>query len=546
MARPFLAGVRWPLVPFLAALALAACGSDSSGPGKPRYAVGGTLAGLLAGKSVALENNGADGTTLSGNGPFTFAATLKDGTGYDVRVATQPAGMFCGVTNGSGTLAGADVTDVAVDCAAVTTALDTTFGAGHDGLAFFDRGDNLDDSGNEVALDGTGRIVVVGHSRNAATGALELALWRLTAAGALDGGFGTGGQAFHPGEVVADTLLPEVVGTSVVIDGSGRIVAAGYDIDAHGIWGVAVWRFLADGTPDNSFGTNGLARLTSPQAGGVGVALDGSGRIVVSGFAWNGFDWDAAVWRFTTAGIPDSSFDGDGLVTANYSAGSGVATGEDIGVGIAVDGSDRIVMAGYSSNAAGNQDMTVWRFNTDGSPDNGFNGTGRMTHDNAAGGGGNDVGRTVAFHNGAILVSGWSPSTAGGDDAAVWRITSTGSLDLTFNGTGYATVGGSAGGNGTDTGRDVIVDGAGRVYLVGESANGAGNQDMVIWRFTSGGILDGLFNGSGVLVHGQAAGGSGNDGARGVVLDGSGRLVVAGRSVSGAGTQDVTVWRVEP
>ncbi|MBK6780836.1 MAG: hypothetical protein IPG75_14880 [Gemmatimonadetes bacterium] len=89
-----------------------------------------------------------------------------------------------------------------------------------------------------MALDGGGRLVVVGHSRNAATGALELALWRLTTAGALDGGFGSGGQAFHPGEIVADTLLPEVVGTSVAIDGSGRIVAAGYDIDAtaSGAW----------------------------------------------------------------------------------------------------------------------------------------------------------------------------------------------------------------------------------------------------------------------------------------------------------------------
>ncbi|MBK6780875.1 MAG: hypothetical protein IPG75_15120 [Gemmatimonadetes bacterium] len=229
------------------------------------------------------------------------------------------------MTNGGGTVAGADVTDVAVDCAAVTTALDTTFGAGHDGLAFFDRGDNLDDSGNEVALDGSGRLVVVGHSRNAATGALELALWRLTTAGALDGGFGSGGQAFHPGEIVADTLLPEVVGTSVAIDGSGRIVAGvRHRRPRHlGRGGVALppgqrharqhLRHRRPGAPDEPAGRRG------------GVALDGSGRIVVSGFAWNGFDWDAAVWRFTAAGIPDSSFDGDGLVTANYSAGSGAS-----------------------------------------------------------------------------------------------------------------------------------------------------------------------------------------------------------------------------
>ena len=49
MVRTLRAGVRRPLAPFIVALVLAACGSDDTGPGKPRYAIGGTLAGLLAG-----------------------------------------------------------------------------------------------------------------------------------------------------------------------------------------------------------------------------------------------------------------------------------------------------------------------------------------------------------------------------------------------------------------------------------------------------------------------------------------------------------------
>jgi uncharacterized delta-60 repeat protein len=291
-----------------------------------------------------------------------------------------------------------------------------------------------------------------------------------------------------------------------------------------------------------------LVRVTSPQSGGVGVALDGTGKILVSGFGWNGFDWDAVLWRFNTDGSPDSTFNGIGYAMQNHSAGSGAATGEDIGVGVAVDGSGRIVMAGYSSNAAGNQDMTVWRFNDNGTPDAGFNGSGVFRHDNAAGGSGNDVGRTIAFDaSGRIVVVGWSPSATGGDDAAVWRLTSSGALDPGFNGTGYNTQGGTAGGNGVDTGRDVVIDAAGRIVMVGESANANGDQDMVVWRFGSDGTPDGSFGGTGALVHGGAAGGSnGNDGARGVVIDGGDRIVIAGRSVSGAGTQDVTAWRVVP
>jgi uncharacterized delta-60 repeat protein len=536
------------LVVVLGTFATAACGSDSTAPPGAKFTLGGTLTGLTAGKSLVLQNNGGDNRSLTADGAFTFATSLSGQADYAVTVSTQPSGMFCGVANGGGTIAAADVTNVAVDCADITTTLDPTFGAGNAGFATFDRGSSLTDSGNEVALDGSGRLVVVGHSLNSATGALEMALWRVDTTGTLDGGFGSGGQVFHPGEIVADTLIPEVIGTGVAVDGSGRVVVAGYQIDASGIWGVAVWRFTSNGTPDATFGNGGLVRTTSPQSGGVAVALDGSQKILVSGFAWNGTDWDAAVWRFNTDGSPDSTFNGIGYVSQNYSALSGGTAGEDIGVGVSVDGSGRIVMAGYSGNAAGNQDMTVWRFTSGGLLDNGFNGTGVFRHDNAAGGSGNDVGRTVAFDaSGRIVVVGWSPSPSGGDDTAVWRLTTTGALDLTFNGTGYNTQGGTAGGNGVDTGRDVVIDPNGRVVIVGESANAAGDQDMVVWRFGSDGRLDGAFGGTGFLLHGGAAGGTGgNDGARGIVIDGSDRIVVAGRSVSGAGTQDMTVWRVVP
>jgi hypothetical protein len=88
------------------------------------FTVGGTLSGLAAGATVVLQNNGADDLTLSADGPFTFSAPLADGTDYAVTVLTQPDGpdQTCTVSNGSGTLAGADVVDVAVVCTDVVTA----------------------------------------------------------------------------------------------------------------------------------------------------------------------------------------------------------------------------------------------------------------------------------------------------------------------------------------------------------------------------------------------------------------------------------------
>jgi hypothetical protein len=41
---------------------------------------------------------------------------LEDGVAYAITVLAQPAGQTCSVTNGSGTIATADVTDVSVAC----------------------------------------------------------------------------------------------------------------------------------------------------------------------------------------------------------------------------------------------------------------------------------------------------------------------------------------------------------------------------------------------------------------------------------------------
>jgi hypothetical protein len=80
----------------------------------PTYSVGGSVNGLLG--SLSLQNNGADDLTLSTDGPFAFASELDDGADYDVTVSNQPAGQTCTVNNGAGTVSGADVTDVSVDC----------------------------------------------------------------------------------------------------------------------------------------------------------------------------------------------------------------------------------------------------------------------------------------------------------------------------------------------------------------------------------------------------------------------------------------------
>ena len=74
----------------------------------------------------------AAATLTPANGAFTFGIPMPNGFPYDVRVATQPGNplQMCTVTNGSGTVADADVTDVTVDCVTppASGALDPSFG----------------------------------------------------------------------------------------------------------------------------------------------------------------------------------------------------------------------------------------------------------------------------------------------------------------------------------------------------------------------------------------------------------------------------------
>lgn len=78
------------------------------------HTVGGTVAGLSG--TVVIQNNGADSSTITSNGPFMFATPIAEDSPYNVTVQTQPAGQTCTVNNGSGTMGGSNITNVSVNC----------------------------------------------------------------------------------------------------------------------------------------------------------------------------------------------------------------------------------------------------------------------------------------------------------------------------------------------------------------------------------------------------------------------------------------------
>ncbi len=85
------------------------------------YTVGGSITGLTA-SGLVLQNNAADDLTVSATSTsFTFATGVASGAPYSVTVKTQPAGLTCTVTSGSGAVGAAPVTNVAVACTAVAS-----------------------------------------------------------------------------------------------------------------------------------------------------------------------------------------------------------------------------------------------------------------------------------------------------------------------------------------------------------------------------------------------------------------------------------------
>lgn len=85
------------------------------------HTVGGTLSGLSG--TVQLQNNGANDITLNADGSFTFVAPVAQGATYNVTVSTQPATQTCVVTNGSGTMGGANIANINLSCTTNTTTL---------------------------------------------------------------------------------------------------------------------------------------------------------------------------------------------------------------------------------------------------------------------------------------------------------------------------------------------------------------------------------------------------------------------------------------
>jgi len=220
----------------------------------------------------------------------------------------------------------------------VTDANNVTFAGG--ALVAFDIGGSNPDAAVAIVVQSDGRIVLAG---TATTGNSSLALTRLSSTGALDltfGGSGTGkitGPAYYPHSALADR--------------AGRMLfALGTPL--------AVARVKADGTPDNSFGTQGLSTRSTAscvaQGSAEGVAVDSAGRILVAGYC-DILNNGTPVTVFLVErlhgddGSLDTSFGVNGISFGAFDT----LNESSYGVAVAFDASGHPIIGGRSDSKAG-------------------------------------------------------------------------------------------------------------------------------------------------------------------------------------------------
>ena len=262
---------------------------------------------------------------------------------------------------------------------------------------------NGEDSATDVALQSDGKIVVAGKS------GANFGVMRFQASGPLDGSFSGDGMVTTAQFPTSNTSKA----SAVAVQPDGRIVAAGgAPVD------LALARFNADGTPDTTFGTQGLVKHDGIDAGS-GLALQPDETILVATSETTALE----VVRLTAAGALDTTFSGDGRATVSF--GTGVQQTADI----ALQPDGGILIVGTFGG-----DIVIARERADGSLDPTFSGDGKLVID----AGDSDHGSAVAVQpDGKILIAGstdFHPDNPNrfDSDIALVRLTPGGALDASF------------------------------------------------------------------------------------------------------------------
>jgi len=191
------------------------------------------------------------------------------------------------------------------------------------------------------------------------------------------------------------------------------------------------------------------------------VAVDGSNNVIVTGYSiGSDSGYDYVTIKYSSAGVP--------LWTNRY---NGPGNSNDVAFAVAVDGSNNVVVTGYSYNGT-NDDYATIRYSSTGEPlwTNRYNGPGNL----------NDYARALAVDGSDnVIVTGAS------DISGTWPPGECDYVTIKYSSAGVAlwTNRYNGPGNNEDRSYAVAVDGNNNVIVAGYSIGSAGDYDFATIKY---------------------------------------------------------------
>jgi hypothetical protein len=335
----------------------------------PAYTVGGSVTGLQG--AMTLQDNGGNDLTITSNGPFAIGPAVATGAVYSITIKTQPVEQLCVVSNGSGTVSGANIGNIAVTCSLVPltvassspvvgainvvrntnwivvfsttlaaatvtdSALSLTGAAGPQGFSFTV-------SGNQITLLPSGALLpLTEYTLNIGTGIQGALGEQLASPVAIS--MTTEDRSWETARAIeTNTAVNQAFGPTVAFGPSGDALAIWYKYDGtrYNIWSDSY-------SPTSNWGTSAL--LHSSNLGGAvepRITIDATGDIT-------------AIWRQTIAT--------SGTITSIYSKRYTVAGGW--GAAAAIENNSGSAAAARIAGDSAGDAIAVW-FQFNGTSDN--------------------------------------------------------------------------------------------------------------------------------------------------------------------------------
>jgi uncharacterized delta-60 repeat protein len=315
-----------------------------------------------------------------------------------------------------------------------------------------------------------------------------------------------------------------------------KIVAAGVAAVGGGPR-VAVARYDALGNADATYGSGGLATpLLGPVYRADALVLQPDGKAVVAGYAFDSGSSGLGVARLNVDGSPDDSFGSGGWTRFDVQPGSDAATA----VSLQSTGKVLVVGNSYSSTDPSTTILSALaaRFTASGAIDSGKGGFGQPNGKNSKGYTLSTFGARYNYFNDLAVQPDDKIVAVGGiiiiadgtthHRLVIARYTTAGVLDKTFNGSGYSVLLPAA--FSYTTGRAVVLQSDGKIVVAGSSSGLDGSSDMLVAKYNANGTLDtGFGGGSGYVrldIDGNAS--ATNEQGASMAIQPDGKIVVAG------------------